>query len=699
MNSGRKKKFSFPLAFDPFRLALAVVRSSIGIALGGLVFALAAAAVGFAIFENTYSVNFQLLGQDKQWAADGAGLTKPFEALILNDDTLVEAAANVSVLSSVGAAMDPPLTAHEISFMTKIDTREGGELFDLTMKTTFGPDKTVALAKAWSQAIADHTAELRQEDARTKIAEYAVQLKENEEAVNRLDEDMRAQNTTGGGLDSEERVKQLSDQVKSLNTQLTEAKINLDAARDEVELYEREAKGPSFLRNLIILRQQDLVKYRLSYTENHPLVQTAIADIGILTQQLNKAEAGEEFSLDGLSAEGEIHGDAEFQKLAVVAKSKLKSLESRVTSYESQLTSANAELLELRKVEVMTGDQRETLADRINTTSMIRQRIKEAEFVANNPVPQVSVFLAGPTLEKVETSSSLKKVLLAAIAGLMLGCGLFALRTMLIELRSDRLRTPVQVALATGIYPTLRYPRKDDKGASVVREFWLTDLATDLAMRRRFLFPVIDSVPGEKAFWEELVETVAQDGCQVVYMDFSYQQLTLSFHGQALPFYNPMAQVQASCAHPFLTHSTNLLDALNQLPAQAVVIGRWGAPPVAWINQIRSFFDLVFVVTSAQSASRSEVEKNCRIYQQVLGDIHDTVLVEEKPPGMLLGLVQSLEDSFVGSRQAEEQSGYHLPMDGGVMVYTPTSHQLESRPDAGQGNRNRYPADPGVHVR
>ena len=684
--------------FDPFRLALAALRGGFGIILGGIVVALAAAAIGFAIFENTYSVNFQLLGKDKEWSADGAGLKKAFSPLILNDDTLVEAATNVAVLQSAGQSVDPPLTAHQLSFMTKIDTSEGGELFDLTLKSTLGPDATVDLAKAWAKAIADHTAKLRQDDAKKKIAEYELQLAENEAAVKRLDDAMRA-STGVGGIDSEERVKQLSDQVKSLNTQLTEAKINLDAARDEVELYEREAKGPSFLRNLITLREQDLQKYRLANTEKHPLVQTALADIRYLGEQLAKAERGVEFSLKELSAEAQLTGDAEFQKLAVVAESKRKSLESRVKSYEAQLGKANKELVELRKIAVLSADQRQTLSDRISTTSLIRERIKEAEFVASNEVPQVSMFMSGPTLERVEVSSSLKKVILAAIAGMLLGCGLLALRIMLKELRSDRLRTPVQVALATGIYPTLRYPRKDDKGASVVREFWLTDLATDLALRRRFLFPVIDSVPGEKAFWEELVETVAQDGCQVIYMDFSYQPLTLSFHGQALPFYNPTVPTQASCAHPFLTHSTNLLDALNQLPSDAVVIGRWGAPPVAWINQIRSFFDMVFVITSAQSASRSEVEKNCRIYQQVLGEVHDTIIVEEKPAGRLLSLVQSLEDSFVGSQEAEEGTGIHLPMDGGVMVYTPTSHQLESRPDAGQGDGDRYPADPGVHVR
>ncbi len=694
MNSSKKKKFSFPLVFDPLRLALAVVRNSIGVILGGTLVAALAAAIGFTMFEDSYSVNFQMLGQDKQWGADGAGLKKAFEPLILNDDTLVDAATNLSVLEAAGSSLNPPLTGHQLSFMTKIDTNEGGELFDLTMKTTLGADQTVAAGRAWAQAIADHTADLRKHDALAKIEEYEIKLAENEAALKKLDEEIMGSSEESGSVDSELRITQVQAEIDATRKLLTEAKIVLDSTKDQVALFEREAKGPNFLRNLITLRQKDLEKYRLQNTEIHPLVQTALKDIELLTTELAKAERGEEFAIDGLSAEAQISGDAEFQKQAVLAKSNLASMERRVTNYSAQMEALNKEMAELRKSEVGEKGLREALSDRIATTALIKQRIKEAGFVATNPLPQVSMFMQGPTIGEVERSGKIKKVALAGFAGMLLGAGLVALRSMLKELRSDRLRTPVQVALATGIYPTLRYPRKDDRGASVVREFWLTDLASDLAVKRRFLFPVLDSVPGEKAFWEELVETVAQDGCQVVYMDFSYDPLTLSFHGQPLPFYNPMAPVQASCAHPFLTHSTNLLDALNQLPTEAVVIGRWGAPPVAWINQIRTFFDAVVIVTSAQTASRSEVEKNSRIYQQVLGDVHDTILVEDQPAGPLLQMVQAIEDSFVGSQRGEDGNGLHMGMDGGVMVYTPTTHQLENNP-----TKNRYPADPGIHAR
>ncbi len=654
-----RSRFTFPLVFDPLRIVLGLVRSLFGIVLVSLLCGGVMLAAALYFVDSRYVVSAQLLGENPYRPESGDGLKSPYLPILMQDETLIFGAKSSEVLKDTSEKLGGAISPQELWTMTEMAKIEDSDLFELTVTRPGNPGAAVELATAWAEAVMEYTAEVRRRDAEAKIAAYQKQLTENKEKTAALDRTLSESGQSQNILGEDTQATALQATIQALEKELADARVQLAAKANQISVYDNQAKGTGMLRSMLTLRQQELQKLRRTYTESHPEVQGAVEDVQLLTQLLAKAERGEDYDLRGLNKIPDLPSEGEFQAQVLRLKEEKAALDEKVTVYTDELAAKKQEMAALRGQSLSLSELRSNLNEAMLTTNLLSARIKEAEFVRDTPPSQLSLFQPA-SLADVEEESGLLKKAAAVCVGLLGGAGLMILRVLVRELRSARLSTPVQTALATGLYPRHRYPEKREaESRAAVRELWLTSMATDLSRRRRFFFVLVGEVPGEQPFWWDLLKVINEDGCRIVFVDFDQQPMPLSLNGYTIPMYNHSQPSPVSVIHPFA--EPNLLQTLQAIPRDSVVIGRWGMPPVAWLGQVRVFFESVFLVVSAQAGNRTEVEKNSRVYRQLLGDPEETILVEEKAPGFWLRTVQNLEDTFFDKEDEDDSDPDRMP--------------------------------------
>jgi len=625
MKNTENKGFNFSLPFDPFRLLLAVLEKLGLVVIAALV--CAALGIGYAVLKlgNTYSTSIVMASDG--WHSKRGDESSAYVPLPITDEAIVIAADAEEVFEIAAKKLGPDVPGGAVRSLVGLEQLPGDGMFRISANTADGKEQALKVATAYSEALMDYTALLRQREARNGQKILEKKATEKQRSAKELASEIVKFSGDEGFLDPDSEAAGVYKRVEDLKKQLSDART----------LYRTDLTLDFVRKSLVGPLKADLANLLAVREESDHLVLRKRDELEKMEALIAESSTGGNLNLKGLEMVLSPADRDEARRLQRQRKVLENTIEDYTTEIENAESTTGALSEKTLKVREMTND----LNQREKAASIANEQLKDAEFYANNAPPALSIFRA-PTLNEVEHRSTMSKAITLGVLGLFGGAAAVIGLSLVLELVGRKVRTPMQAAIAAGAYPKLVYPpSRKTPNEMALRGFWIRGIARFLPGDRRMLFPVIGDVQNESAFWGGLFESLQEEDQRVVFVDFSNKPLDLN-----LGSYDASQRMSVSTINPFQYSTEDLKNMVANFPEGHVLIIRWDMNPTSTLVDLAPHIDRHYLVTS-QEVELSRVEEESRSYREVFGDADGLVLVNSKRPKRSQMIVNRLQDWYL----------------------------------------------------
>ena len=646
MEKGERKRFEFPIPFDPFRLVLAVLEKWKLILFCGLVVGGLGAAYALFVLGDTYKARVELLKEFTSEYYD-PDPSRPYAPRPLDDEALMVKAYSSDVFELAAEKMEGRISAGELRGSITIEQVGGMGLFAATGATKRGAMEAYELTTAYAKALIELTATMRKGEALDEAEKLQNQLEAKRADIVKANEELQNYSAENEIFDEEKQMSTIYTNLSAFRQKREEKIAERDAKAASMKELIRKLKAPRGLRLAIEAKEKELAALRLNSTDDHPQVKNVVADLQQLNDRLD-AEVRDGSTPDISASNG---GDSILWDNYLRLQDEQRVADSLINRYEEELTNLESEKESLPDKYLTVRGYKSRLTEIERRTVQMEERLKDVTVYAEkNAKPLVEIFQK-TTPDDVSKNSRIMKAVIFGSAGLIAGCGLAMGLSLLLEFFRRTVRTPVQAAIATKSAPVLRYDAITGKNGGTLRNFWMRAVAKFAPEERRFLFAALGNVEAEKDFWRDLFGIIDAGDNRVLFMDFSEQPLNLSYNGQPLGAYNPNALVPVSSLSPHTYNAEAFHNLLSNFPQGFVLLVRWSHSNSSSLVRMRGLFDRYYFLTSTQDAKLADVEKNARNYMEILGDSAGTILVDRDQPNLSKRMLGEVEDWFIEFRE------------------------------------------------
>ena len=675
--------FSFPLAFDPLRLLLAlrdhglalILLTALGLGGGG--------ALGYKLFKkNTYTVS-SILRKTKE--AEGFSLfgTDGYKTAMLRDQALEEIAMGHSVLTKLGEDFDPPETLDQLENRLSIRYDTQQKLFYLEAEAPT-EKLAVVIANRWADLLMSHSKDLMRrfasEDTRTLTEDLKLlnnQLLPIENRIRELAEEDAI-------IDADAAFAALSTAIQALKKELRDFEIQestfhlrymqtIEALRENHPLIAQKQAAENHLHSMLAS----------GLTEAHGKVGNQRVTLDTLNTQIKK-ELGGELTAEQIRGMSAVEGAQGHYERYLSLKEEQFKYEEGIRMVKEELTKKEAQLKNLPNTANKYRELDEERGRLLASQSQFYTQLKQATTYAGPHSKGYLESLQAADYGMADLSTGKLKTIATGLflAGLIFGTVL--LWAIMRELRRPELRTMLQGAITTRATPTLGLLQKDEiNDEAAVREFWLSHVAKKEEGGRRILFPIVGELKSEFSFWKTLLHSIKQDNALVLFIDVAQDPVPESFlEANLLPFSSsgnapsagtslmepPMASSALSTTlmpndQPIIPHADDVSQSaryvsaadysteklarlLQDLPPHYYVICRWAIGPTSSLAAISKDFDQHFLLNSPVTTQKKVASSQSRIFRRILGTPSGILFLNEPVKGFFTNLIHQIESRY-----------------------------------------------------
>ena len=632
-----RKRFSFPLPFDPFRFLLVLLEHLWLLLLVGIICGVLAFGYGMLKVDTNYRANIDLIQERPRNPFMHEAPNAPWKPRPISEEAFLILASNKEIFEAGAAKMGEGWSPGRYAFHVGITQGFGQSLHRVEGRSTENPREALMLATTYAEAIIEHAAASRRAEAREAVALMEKQVSAKRDDAKAVNDQLLAYSSDQDFFDEDKQKESFYEQLTALRKQLADAEIELEANDSQTILAVREGLiGP--------LRQR-LAEMGLDLRPEHHQIRTLNAEISALESQLQAIH--DDPDRDILQ---EFQGQLDADTLSSVndLRDQREILKARIAQTSQRIKDSEVEGDALPEKVLSVADLKASLNEKLRAAAWIENRLQDAQFYAENAPSSASIFHL-PELGDVRHSPKLLKVIALSGIGALGGAGLIGLFLLATELVRRTIRTPLQAAIATHSAPQFFFPfvaGKDQR--KPMADFYLRTIARHLPDSRVFLFPVVGQVRGEVRFWEHLLETAAAGERRVIFMDISGAPLQLQPGGRAIPNYDyhrhePLGRISADEFNPEII--------AESLPDGHILIVRWATEPNARLTRLAPHVDQSFFITSTTDSKTGEVEYLGNVYQDLLEDPAGVILVDRVRPGRAKRIIAGIEDWYLEFRQ------------------------------------------------
>lgn len=499
-------RFSFPLPFDPVRLAGGVLSRWPWIVAGAVLLGGLGALIGTKITHPHYAITVSLIKRRVTQTVQASEVGQAYRPVDLNDATLLATLLANEALDAAVKRAGNGIQPDRARTLVEAEQLEGTDIFRIIYHSPVSREDALRFGAIWAEEINAYTQRLQQTEAREV---QGILRKEVDEMQKRIDstnlellEFSKSKDFLGGDA-----------QVSAALAKLAQIELQLDQARAEVKAKEQQLKNlteeirhQSPLELQLKTARDELANLRSTFTDSNPLVQAKLQSIEYLKEQVARLDEQKMENLESYT--GTPLGNQLYLSI-VEQRNNLAAASSKIASLEQLYQTTSARIAEFPGIVTAYDaikDKRESLSDGL---ALMSNRLKEAEIFASSAPGYWQLFQA-PDPRSIEPSSSVKKPLAFALLGACAGGGAAVLLTLLLTQRSTR-RSALECCSAAKAPFAVQLPGGEGPGIQpALRRFWITRL-DKLGSPALFWTSALDP-DDERRFWSALAEIVLADG-------------------------------------------------------------------------------------------------------------------------------------------------------------------------------------------
>ncbi len=444
------------LPFDPVRLLAALLRNWIWCIVTGVVLGAGLLALGYYKLETSYTVETELIRREASTTIRASLQGDSFKPRQVTVQTIVTVMQSPKLLDRVGSLATPPVSGSALARMLTIKPEKETDLISVTLKTKLGPQGTADLINLYAREVVAMTAQMQSDEA----AELDKFLREQ---IARIDAELDEINKESLEFSQETDFYEEDREVEAYLRETSDAEMQIETAKTELETVEfrmanveRELAQQDPMAIRLNQATAQLKTLRTSYAENSPLVKSAADQVAELEKQIAASgglktnfDANFQFSDNTLAndfymqlvnlrgqREGLLKQMAQLKTFAAGVKEKLRAVPAKSQHHAAIV--ARQQSLQITR-DLFSGRQHEAQIYEENSPGLYRQ-------------------FAPATVDSVDISNRTMKVVLAGVAGFVLGLVLATGLVLGRELLDLRVVSVGDLKRSTGVPVIARLP-------------------------------------------------------------------------------------------------------------------------------------------------------------------------------------------------------------------------------------------------
>lgn len=407
------------LPFDPVRLLAALLRNWLWLVVTGVLLGAGLLALGYYKFETSYTVETELIRRESSTTIRASLQGDSFKPRQVTVQTIVTVMQSPKLLDRVGSLATPPVSGTALARMLTIKPEKETDLISVTLKTKLGPQGSADLINLYAREVVAMTAQMQSDEA----AELDKFLREQ---IAKIDAELDEINKESLEFSQETDFYEEDREVEAYLRETSDAEMQIETAKTELETVEfrianveRELAQQDPMAIRLNQANAQLKTLRASYAENSPLVKSAADQVAELQKQIESSgglktnfESNFQFSDNTLAndfymqlvnlrgqREGLLKQMAQLKAFAAGVKDKLRAVPAKSQHHAAIV--ARQQSLQITR-DLFSGRQHEAQIYEENSPGLYRQ-------------------FAPTTVDSVEISNRTMKVVMAGVAGFILG--------------------------------------------------------------------------------------------------------------------------------------------------------------------------------------------------------------------------------------------------------------------------------------
>lgn len=430
----------------------------------------------------------------------------------LNVNTLVNLMGSMELARRGAPKVQPPIEPWRLVGALEISLPRDTDLIELRFRLREA-ERLPNLANTYAREIVAYGQELQVSEARRMLGAFTNRLREIDENLRRANEELVAFQIGKGVLDPAMEAAAFTEQLVNSRVAAYVKQIQIDQIDAQIEFIEKEMPRQNPYAEPLDAAQRRLALLGARYTEQHPEVRAARAEIEALARQ---AAA---FAANPASATG-LAGAVQSQVMELRAQR--ARLEVEIREMERAREDVQRRVTGLSEVEIAFAELRGRVDSLLRSREVIAKRLREVELYFDGARGYFRI-LAPVSEQDVNRQVAARKARDTGVKAAMLGFLGMAALLVLLDLRQQTLKTAGDVERVTKLR-VLAALGDLDKMTPEQRERWAFRSWTIIAGQLNvsadhgLVCGFISSGPGEgRTTWIKLLSDAAsQRGLRVL---------------------------------------------------------------------------------------------------------------------------------------------------------------------------------------
>ena len=430
------------------RASLAHYQETFEPLLAGVILAGPLGALAWIRSQTSYSATVQLIRRELPNSFRVTEIGEAFKPRQLSVASVVSIMRSPSLLARVGAEARPRIGAAVLLDSLTITPEKNTDLISVTLANDQGRVPTVDLLNRYAREVVELTSSLQQQEAAELDRFLRDQLARTDSEFAAVGAELTAFSKETSFYNEEKEVEAYLRDLGNIETQVQANRVETETIRFRITGIEKELarQSPSLLQ--LAAARNELKTLLLRYTESNPIVQEQQLRIRSLEAEAQSAtNAASDFQPGANTVANSLFVDL------VTLRAQLEALLRQADPLGERKTNVQNRLTALPEKALRYARLRARQQSLESARALLAGRQREAQLFAENSPGYYRLF-APATPDDVTISSRGRKVVILAIVGLVLGCGLGVVILGVRESLDSRLVSPGDMRRALGA-PTL----------------------------------------------------------------------------------------------------------------------------------------------------------------------------------------------------------------------------------------------------
>lgn len=433
------------LPFDILRVGLHVLSGWHWIALAAVLGGVAAFGFGWKRFTTKYTTQVQLIRRETQNNFQASEIGESFRPRQFNAATVSAMMLAGPLMEKTGASLSPPMSAAAFQRDVIIRPEKNTDLITVAWTTERSAGYAADAINKYAEQVVDLTRQLQAEEAKELLAFISSQMDRTEGELAAVQKEMMAFSKESGLYNADKETESYLKQIGELELKIETARIERETIDYRMLQIEKElAKQDPAMQRLKDARDK-LAELLTQFTAQHPLVIEQQARVTVLEQKSLPAAGAD--ATTAFQSTGNTVANSLYLNI-ITLRGQKESLDQQLESLQSYLGQLKKKLEGIPDKGLTQARFKARAASLEETRDLLGGRQREAKLFAEQALGYYRLF-APATVDAVQVSSRIMKLIIVAFAGLVLAAGAMLAWRALRGAMNDQIISPNDVRRLT----------------------------------------------------------------------------------------------------------------------------------------------------------------------------------------------------------------------------------------------------------